>query len=60
MCLPSSKVPPSPKTPTPEDAVAAGNRELMKRAGAKGFSSTILGGALPQTPNATPAKTLLG
>lgn len=60
MCLKAPKITPPPATPTPEDANAAGDKALQRRAGAKGFGSTILGGALQPQPNATPMKTILG
>lgn len=62
MCIfPSApKVPPPPVMPKPQDAIQAGNNELLRRAGAKGFGATILGGALQPQPNLTPPKTLLG
>lgn len=60
MCLKAPKITPAPTTPAPEDANVAADKALQKRAGAKGFGSTILGGALTPTPNATPMKTILG
>lgn len=45
----------------PEDARAAGDRELRKRAGAAGFSSTILTSPLGSAKTGQVAvKTLLG
>ena len=63
MCMSTPKFTP-PAQPMPEDAAAAGQRDLMKRANAKGFASTISPGSLlgagMQTPNVTPPKSLLG
>lgn len=60
MCLKAPKITPAPTTPTPEDASVTADKALQKRAGAKGFGSTILGGALQPQTNTTPMKTILG
>jgi hypothetical protein len=61
MCfMKAPKIPPPPVAPRLEDAFSAGNRELLKRAGAKSYASTIMGGALGSSENLTPKKTLLG
>lgn len=60
MCLKAPKITPPPPTPGPEDANVTADKMLQKRAGAKGFGATILGGALQPQPNATPMKTILG
>lgn len=60
MCF-SPKIPAQPKPPQPEDAMAAGLRERQKRAGALGFSQTLLGGGLGNSDTGgTQPKTLLG
>lgn len=47
--------------PQPQDANAAANRELLKRAGASGFNSTILTSPLGAGGTAPTSKpTLLG
>lgn len=62
MCLSAPKVSAPPPTPKPEDAFSASLRETQKRAGMKGFASTISAGLLPGATytNPTPAKSLLG
>jgi hypothetical protein len=60
MCWSSPKITPPPAAPQPQDAVAAGNDALKKRAGMQGYSQSILGGASGPTINATPGKTLMG
>lgn len=62
MCFGSVKIPAQPKPPQPEDAKVAALRERQSRAGALGFGSTILGGAMGQSSAgaSTAPKTLLG
>jgi hypothetical protein len=54
------RIPAPPPAPLPQDALAARNNALQKRAGAFGQAQTIIGGALGPQENKTPAKTLLG
>lgn len=64
MCMIKTSKFNAPLAPLPEDATAAGNRDALKRAGMKGFQSTISPGSLlgagMATPNPTAPKTLLG
>ena len=61
MCLfKMPKMPPIPRPPMPEDATAAAARERQKRAGAAGFSSTILSSPLGSAAGQVVQKTLLG
>lgn len=62
MCFGSVKIPPQPKPPRPEDANVAALRERQSRAGALGFGSTILGGAMGSSnaSASTAPKSLLG
>jgi hypothetical protein len=52
----------APPIPQREDANVARDRELRRRAGAQGFSSTIMGDAVAKPTDAgnVQAKTLLG
>jgi len=63
MCVPSApKYTPPPAAPTKEDSFSAGNKALMRAAGAKGPMSTIMSGlgADAGAANPTPRKSLLG
>lgn len=64
MCMfssPKVNIPKPPPAPMPEDANVAADRALRKRAGAKGFPSTILSSPLGASGRGQAAlKTLLG
>lgn len=64
MCLApkAPKIPEPPKLPQKEDAAVSRDRELRRRAGAQGFSSTILTAPLGAgtTVGKVQTKSLLG
>jgi hypothetical protein len=62
MCLSSPKMPPpAPPPPRKEDANVLADRERLRRASAKGFSSTIMTSPLGAASTGSVAtKTLLG
>lgn len=61
MCLGTPKMQAAPIAPTKEDAFSAGNKALLRMAGAKGPMSTIASSLTPtEAMNPTPKKSLLG
>lgn len=61
MCFGSTpKFGAQPAQPQAQDAIAAGNDALRKRAGMQGYAQTILGGAVGPQANTAPGKSLMG